>query len=50
VDAYHNIHPSGPNEATVHNFGRANPPTPIDWILVSQQFRVLDEDVDDPPQ
>ncbi|MFO7584239.1 MAG: hypothetical protein R6W69_05875 [Anaerolineales bacterium] len=46
MDAYRQIHPSGPAEATFHDFGRATPPTPIDWILVSQHFTVLDAAVD----
>jgi endonuclease/exonuclease/phosphatase family metal-dependent hydrolase len=46
VDAYRQVHPPGPNEATFHDFGRAAPPTTIDWILVSRHFRVLDAAVD----
>jgi endonuclease/exonuclease/phosphatase family metal-dependent hydrolase len=46
VDTYRQIHPPGPSEATFHDFGQAAPPTPIDWILVSRHFRVLDASID----
>jgi endonuclease/exonuclease/phosphatase family metal-dependent hydrolase len=46
VDAYRQIHPPGPAEATFHDFGRATTSTPIDWILVSPHFTVLDAAID----
>jgi endonuclease/exonuclease/phosphatase family metal-dependent hydrolase len=46
VDAYRQIHPDATNEATFHNFGRATSPTPIDWILASHHFTVLDAAID----
>ncbi|GAB4581774.1 MAG: endonuclease/exonuclease/phosphatase family protein [Anaerolineales bacterium] len=45
-DAYRQLHaPGRSNEGTFHDFGRI-PPMPIDWILVSPHFEVLDAEID----
>ncbi|OGT90233.1 MAG: hypothetical protein A2286_04845 [Gammaproteobacteria bacterium RIFOXYA12_FULL_61_12] len=46
IDAFRQIHPSGADEATFHAFGRPEEMAPIDWILVSDHFRVLDAQID----
>ncbi len=46
ADAYRLAHPDDGEDATFHGFGQAPQPTPIDWILVSDHFRVLDAAVD----
>ncbi len=46
VDAFRQIHPNGTEEATFHAFGRQEEMAAIDWILVSDHFRVLDARVD----
>jgi len=48
IDTFRQIHPHGEDEATFHAFGRPEPDemTAIDWILVSNHFRVLDAQID----
>jgi len=45
-DAYRAANPASSNEATLHGFGRLKEPKPIDWILVSEHFRVMDASID----
>jgi endonuclease/exonuclease/phosphatase family metal-dependent hydrolase len=45
-DAYRQAHPSPDNEATFHGFGKPEEMKPIDWILVSDHFRVAEAKVD----
>jgi endonuclease/exonuclease/phosphatase family metal-dependent hydrolase len=45
-DAYRQVHPISDNETTFHGFGKPEEMTPIDWILVSNHFRVADAKVD----
>lgn len=45
-DAYRQVHPGGEAEATFHGFGQLGEPTPIDWILVSDHFKVTAAGVD----
>ena len=45
-DAYAAVHPHDPAAPTFHGFGRAAPPTAIDWILVSPHFRIQDAWID----
>lgn len=46
VDALRQVYPNEEDEATFHAFGRPEEMAPIDWILVSDQFRVLDARID----
>jgi endonuclease/exonuclease/phosphatase family metal-dependent hydrolase len=46
LDAYRQIHAGGEAEGTFHDFGRSEVVAPIDWILVSDHFKVLDAGVD----
>ncbi|MBU2536853.1 MAG: hypothetical protein KKH22_00325, partial [Proteobacteria bacterium] len=52
IDALRRIQPNGPNgpngedEATFHGYGRQEEMAAIDWILVSDHFRVLDAQID----
>jgi len=46
IDALRRIHPNQQEEATFHAFGRHEELAAIDWILVSDHFRVLDAGVD----
>jgi endonuclease/exonuclease/phosphatase family metal-dependent hydrolase len=46
VDAYRQAHRGGADESTYHGFGRAPESAPIDWILVSGHFKVVDAAVD----
>jgi endonuclease/exonuclease/phosphatase family metal-dependent hydrolase len=45
-DAYRQVHPAGDNEATFHGFGKPEEMAAIDWILVSDHFRVADAQID----
>lgn len=45
-DAYRQVHPEGDNEATFHGFGQPSALSPIDWILVSDHFKVVDGIID----
>jgi len=45
-DAYRQIKPIGSDENTFHAYGQADPQTPIDWLLISNHFRVLDAAID----
>lgn len=46
IDAFRQVHPHDADESTFHGFGRPEEPTDIDWILVSNHFRVLDALID----
>jgi endonuclease/exonuclease/phosphatase family metal-dependent hydrolase len=46
TDVHRQAHPDSRNEATYHDFGRASPPTPIDWILTSTHFTILEATID----
>lgn len=46
VDAFRQVHANEEDEATFHAFGRPEEMAPIDWILVSDHFRVLDAQID----
>jgi endonuclease/exonuclease/phosphatase family metal-dependent hydrolase len=45
-DAFRQAHPQGTDETTFHAFGRPEEPSAIDWILVSDHFRVLAAQID----
>lgn len=45
-DAYRQVHPAAASEATFHGFGKPEEMAPIDWILVSDHFRVTDAQID----
>lgn len=40
-DAYRDLHPAGPHEGSFHAYGQQQPPTSIDWLLVSHHWRTL---------
>ena len=46
IDAFRQVHPSGTDESTFHAYGRPEEMAPIDWILVSDHFRVLEAHID----
>lgn len=46
IDAYRQVHPAGTDEGTFHGFGLPGVLLPIDWILVSREFHVLDANID----
>jgi len=46
IDAFRQVHPNVDDEATFHAFGRQEEMAPIDWILVSDHFRVVDAQID----
>ncbi|KGO35223.1 MAG: endonuclease/exonuclease/phosphatase family protein [Desulfoprunum sp.] len=46
IDAFRQVHPPGEDEATFHAFGRQEERAPIDWILVSDHFRVVEARID----
>jgi len=46
IDAFRQVHPPVENEATFPAFGRPEEMAPIDWILVSDHFRVLNAQID----
>jgi len=46
IDAFRQIHPGGADEATFHAFGRPEEMAPIDWVLASDHFHVLDARID----
>ncbi len=45
-DAYRQAHGTPESEATFHGFGQSAERKPIDWILVSEHFRVVNAQVD----
>ena len=45
-DAYRQAHPAEDNEATFHGFGKPEEMAALDWILVSDHFRVIDAQID----
>lgn len=46
IDTFRQVHPSEKDDATFHAFGRPEEMAPIDWILVSDHFHVLDAQID----
>jgi endonuclease/exonuclease/phosphatase family metal-dependent hydrolase len=46
IDAFRQVHPNEKDVATFHAFGREEEMASIDWILVSDHFRVLDAQID----
>jgi endonuclease/exonuclease/phosphatase family metal-dependent hydrolase len=46
IDAFRQVHRPGEDEVTFHAFGRQQERAPIDWILVSDHFRVVDAWID----
>ena len=46
IDTFRQIHPARPEAATFHAFGRSEEMAPIDWILVSGHFCILDAQID----
>jgi endonuclease/exonuclease/phosphatase family metal-dependent hydrolase len=46
ADAYRQVHPAGGNEATFHGYDKPEEMAAIDWILVSDHFRVIDARID----
>jgi len=45
-DAFRQVKPQGTDEVTFHAYGRAEEMAAIDWILVSDHFRVHSADID----
>jgi endonuclease/exonuclease/phosphatase family metal-dependent hydrolase len=45
-DAYRQAHPISDDETTFHDYGRLKEKAPIDWILVSRQFHVVEAQID----
>lgn len=45
-DAYRQVHSTPEDENTFHAFGRQEEMAPIDWILLSNHFRVVDARID----
>lgn len=46
IDAFGWRHPAETDAATFHAFGKPEEMAPIDWILVSGHFRILDAQID----
>ncbi len=46
IDAFRQLHPLGTDEVTYHAYGLPEEMAAIDWILVSDHFRVLAADID----
>ena len=46
IDAFRQVHSNEEDETTFHAFGRPEEMAPIDWILVSDHFQVLDAQID----
>jgi endonuclease/exonuclease/phosphatase family metal-dependent hydrolase len=46
IDAVRQAHPNEGEEATFHAFGRQEEMAAIDWILISDHFRILDAQID----
>lgn len=46
IDVLRQVHPKEKDDATFHAFGRQEEMAPIDWILVSNHFRILDARID----
>ena len=45
-DAFRQVNPPGTDEITYHGYGRPEEMAPIDWILVSNHFRVVKAEID----
>lgn len=46
LDAYRQAHPTGSDEATFHAYGQPGQLAPIDWLLVSKHFAVVEAGTD----
>ena len=46
IDTYRHIHPDQADAVTYHGFGQATAGEAIDWILVSEHFRIVDAAID----
>ncbi len=46
IDAFRQVHSNADDEATFHAFGRQEEMAPIDWILISDHFQVVDAQID----
>ena len=46
IDAFRQIHPNEKDDGTFHAFGKLGAMAAIDWILVSDHFRVLEAQID----
>jgi endonuclease/exonuclease/phosphatase family metal-dependent hydrolase len=46
IDAFRQVHPIGTDEVTYHGYGQPEEMAPIDWILVSDHFRVIESRID----
>jgi len=46
IDTYRHIHPLEPDSVTFHGFGNPVAGESIDWILVSNHFRIVDAAID----
>lgn len=46
LDVAHQVNLPRADEGSFHGYGSVDPPTPIDWILVSPHFTVVSADVD----
>jgi len=46
IDAFRQVHPPEEDDATFHAYDRQEEMAPLDWILVSSHFRVLDAQID----
>lgn len=46
IDTYRHIHPNQPDAVTFHGFGQPMASEAIDWILVSEHFRIVDAAID----
>jgi endonuclease/exonuclease/phosphatase family metal-dependent hydrolase len=46
IDTFRQIHSPEADDASFHAFGRPEEMAPIDWILVSSHFRILDAQID----
>ena len=46
IDVFGHLHPTETDAATFHAFGNPGEMAPLDWILVSSHFRILDVQID----
>jgi endonuclease/exonuclease/phosphatase family metal-dependent hydrolase len=46
LDAFRQVHADREDEVTYHGYGRQEEMAPIDWILVSDHFRIVDAQID----
>lgn len=46
IDAFRQAHPGERDEATFHAFGQPEEMAPLDWVLASDHFHVLDARID----